>query len=60
MMTISDIFDALTAKDRPYKPAVPTAKALAILEEDAGKERIDRHLLDLFIEARVYLRGISS
>jgi HD-GYP domain-containing protein (c-di-GMP phosphodiesterase class II) len=60
MMTISDIYDALTAKDRPYKPAVPTTTALAILEEDAGKGRIDRDLLDLFIEAKVFLRGLTS
>jgi hypothetical protein len=60
MMTISDIYDALTAKDRPYKPAVPTAKALGILEEDAGLGRIDRDLLDLFIEAKVFQHGITS
>ena len=60
MMTISDIYDALTAKDRPYKPAVPTTKALGILEEDAGKGRIDRDLLDLFIEAKVFLHGLTS
>jgi HD-GYP domain-containing protein (c-di-GMP phosphodiesterase class II) len=60
MMTISDIYDALTAKDRPYKPAVPTAKALAILEEDAGAGRIDRDLLELFIEANVFQLGITS
>jgi HD-GYP domain-containing protein (c-di-GMP phosphodiesterase class II) len=60
MMTISDIYDALTAKDRPYKPAVPTTKALEILEEDAGKGRIDRDLLDLFIEAKVFLQGLCS
>jgi hypothetical protein len=58
MMTISDIYDALTAKDRPYKPAVPTLKALEILEEDADKGRIDRDLLDLFIEARVFHQGL--
>jgi HD-GYP domain-containing protein (c-di-GMP phosphodiesterase class II) len=60
MMTISDIYDALTAKDRPYKPAVPTAKAIEILEEDAGKGRIDRNLLDLFIEAKVFEHGLTS
>jgi HD-GYP domain-containing protein (c-di-GMP phosphodiesterase class II) len=60
MMTISDIYDALTAKDRPYKPAVPTAKALAILEEDARKGKIDRDLLDLFVEARVFFHGLTS
>jgi HD-GYP domain-containing protein (c-di-GMP phosphodiesterase class II) len=31
MLTISDIFDALTASDRPYKAAVPSAKALDII-----------------------------
>jgi HD-GYP domain-containing protein (c-di-GMP phosphodiesterase class II) len=59
MMTISDIYDALTAKDRPYKPAVPTVKALEILEEDAARGRIDRDLLDLFIEARVFQHGLT-
>lgn len=54
MMTISDIYDALTAWDRPYKKAVPVPKALDILgyEEKAGK--IDSELLRIFIEAEVY------
>lgn len=54
MMTIADIFDALTASDRPYKRAVPVEHALDILhrERDAGK--IDRELLELFVGARVY------
>jgi len=57
MMTISDIYDALTASDRPYKPAVPTAKALGILEvEFEGK--VDRDLLELFIEAKVFQHGV--
>ena len=34
MMTISDIYDALTAKDRPYKKAVPHDKALDILKDE--------------------------
>ncbi|HOJ64261.1 MAG TPA: HD domain-containing phosphohydrolase [Spirochaetota bacterium] len=54
MMTISDIFDALTARDRPYKKAVSIEKALDILimERDAGK--IDSELLKIFIEAKIY------
>src|SRR6185437_9026520 len=32
MMTIADIFDALVAQDRPYKPAVPIERACAILQ----------------------------
>lgn len=54
MMTISDIFDALTASDRPYKKAVSLEEALDILifERDSGK--IDPDLLKIFIEAKIY------
>ena len=55
-MTISDIFDALTAQDRPYKLAVPLAKSLNILHEEAKDGNVDRVLLDLFIEAKIYER----
>ena len=54
MMTISDIYDALTALDRPYKKALPTARALDILHEEAQEERIDTVLLDLFVDAKLY------
>lgn len=54
MMTITDIYDALTASDRPYKAAVPVGKALEILEEKAGQGKIDSHLFELFVEAKVY------
>jgi hypothetical protein len=54
MMTISDIFDALTATDRPYKRAVPAVRALDILAMEARDGMLDRDLLDAFIQARVY------
>ncbi|TMB88543.1 MAG: GAF domain-containing protein [Chloroflexi bacterium] len=54
MMTISDIYDALTAQDRPYKRAVPAVKALDILKNEAGEGKIDPDLLDVFIAKRVY------
>ncbi|HEU4993172.1 MAG TPA: HD domain-containing phosphohydrolase [Gemmatimonadaceae bacterium] len=54
MMTISDIFDALTATDRPYKRAVPAARALDILTGEAQEGMLDRDLLGAFIQARVY------
>jgi HD-GYP domain-containing protein (c-di-GMP phosphodiesterase class II) len=54
MMTISDIYDALTARDRPYKPAVPTSAALDILNAEAGRGQLDPDLLDVFISKRVY------
>src|SRR5574341_118181 len=56
IMTIADIYDALTAGDRPYKHAVPAAAALDILNDERRAGRIDSVLLDLFIEAKVYER----
>ncbi len=60
MMTISDIYDALTAADRPYKSAVPASKALAILEDEVKHGKVDAPLLQLFIEAKVYERVRTS
>ena len=54
MMTISDIFDALVAWDRPYKKAVPVEKALAILHDEAKQGKLDPELLQVFIEAKVF------
>ena len=49
MMTIADIYDALTATDRPYKPAVPKTKAIDILQHEARLGLIDADLLELFV-----------
>ncbi len=54
MMTIADIYDALTAFDRPYKKSVTPARALEILIKDARAHKIDGHLLKIFIEAGVF------
>jgi HD-GYP domain-containing protein (c-di-GMP phosphodiesterase class II) len=56
IMTIADIFDALTATDRPYKPALPRERALDILQMEASEGMIDDHLLNSFIGARVFDR----
>jgi len=58
MMTIVDIYDALTASDRPYKKAVPSDRALDILRDEAKRSKLDTRLLDIFIETGVYLRTI--
>jgi len=58
IMTIADIFDALTAGDRPYKRAVPVEQALAILEEERRAGAIDGELVDLFVSARIYERAL--
>ena len=54
MMTISDIYDALTATDRPYKRAVPLERALDILRDEAKEGAIDDALLSAFIDAKVF------
>ena len=54
MMTIADIYDALTASDRPYKPAASKKEALRILELEAADDHIDADLLEVFVAAGVY------
>jgi len=54
MLTICDIFDALAARDRPYKRAVVPDAALAILEDQAAKGAIDADLLRIFVQSDVW------
>jgi HD-GYP domain-containing protein (c-di-GMP phosphodiesterase class II) len=56
IMTIADIYDALTATDRPYKKAIRVEDALDTLRDEQRAGGLDGHLLDLFIEARVFER----
>lgn len=55
IMTIADIFDALTAPDRPYKKAIPVERALDILSEEASSGKVDADLFKIFVESRSYL-----
>lgn len=54
MMTIADIFDALTASDRPYKRAVPAQRALEIIEMEVKAKKCDPELFKIFTEADIY------
>ncbi|HRU64574.1 MAG TPA: HD domain-containing phosphohydrolase [Spirochaetota bacterium] len=54
MMAIADIFDALTAQDRPYKRAVPIEKVVDILREEARSNKLDPDLVELFITEKIY------
>lgn len=56
MMTISDIFDALTASDRPYKRAVPLQRALDIMNEEVKGGMLDQDLFSLFVDGKVFER----
>jgi HD-GYP domain-containing protein (c-di-GMP phosphodiesterase class II) len=57
MMTVSDIYDALTANDRPYKRAITTDRALDILKMEVGDGLLDGQLVNVFIESKVYARA---
>lgn len=54
VMAVADIFDALTAWDRPYKKALPLERALAILDLEVKDRHIDGELVALFRERRLY------
>ena len=60
MMSIADIFDALVAQDRPYKKAVPIDRVIKILKEEAGANKLDPDLVDLFIDKKIFLNFISE
>ena len=56
IMTIADIFDALTARDRPYKKAMPTTRAIDILGYEVKDGHVDGELLRIFVEAQIFKR----
>jgi HD-GYP domain-containing protein (c-di-GMP phosphodiesterase class II) len=55
VMAIADIFEALTARDRPYKKGKPLSESLRILGKFAVNGHIDPDLFDIFIRRKVYL-----
>jgi HD-GYP domain-containing protein (c-di-GMP phosphodiesterase class II) len=56
VMGIADIFEALTAKDRPYKRPMRLSEALTILGKFSLNGHIDPDLFDVFVRQRVYLK----
>ncbi len=60
VMTVCDIFDALTASDRPYKKAMPVEKALQILRWEAEEGALDPDIVELFAESGVYRKVLEK
>lgn len=60
VMTVCDIYDALTSMDRPYKKAMPVEKALAILEDEAGQGLLEMDMVKVFIESRIYEQTLAE
>ncbi len=54
IMALADVFDSLTASDRPYKPAIPLERALQILGFMAKDGELDPDLVEFFIEEKVW------
>jgi HD-GYP domain-containing protein (c-di-GMP phosphodiesterase class II) len=53
ILAIVDIFEALTAKDRPYKPAIPVDKAIAIVQAEVDRGALNAKLWKLFLDRRL-------
>jgi HD-GYP domain-containing protein (c-di-GMP phosphodiesterase class II) len=56
IMAIADIFEALTARDRPYKKGKTLSESLHILGKFALNGHIDPDLFDIFVRHKVYLK----
>ena len=54
ILAIADIYDALTAGDRPYKDSISAESAVNILKTAASKNKLNPHLVDLFDQRQVY------
>ncbi|MFC1856129.1 HD-GYP domain-containing protein, partial [Thermodesulfobacteriota bacterium] len=60
IMAIADFYEALTAKDRPYKKALPIDVALNILTKVVEDSCLDKDLFDLFVNNKVYEKEIPE
>ena len=54
LITVADMFDALTASDRPYKPSIPVSQALEMLREEAEAGRLDAEIVKVMTESESY------
>ncbi|MFH1727021.1 MAG: HD domain-containing phosphohydrolase [Pseudomonadota bacterium] len=60
ILAVVDIFEAITAHDRPYKPPMPIAKALSILKMEAENNKLDKDIVNIFIEEKLYEDVIAN
>nr|WP_320133565.1 HD domain-containing phosphohydrolase [uncultured Holophaga sp.] len=60
LMAVTDVFDGLTAADRPYKAALPLDRSLEILDQEARAGLLDQEALRIFLDAKVYHLTVSE
>jgi hypothetical protein len=56
IMAISDVFEALTAQDRPYKRGLSLSEAMTIMGHMKRDNHLDPDLFDVFVRSRIYRR----
>ena len=54
MMAVADVFEALTAVDRPYKKAKKLSEAMAIIGQFKKNNHLDPHIVDFFVTSKTY------
>ncbi len=54
ILAIADVFEALTAADRPYKKAVPLDRSLKIIGFMAKDGELDKELVNMFLDDKLY------
>lgn len=63
LMAVADVFDALTAMDRPYKKAVPVSRAHDILKMEADEKKLNKDIVELFLDQNlaslVFSKGLN-
>ena len=60
LITLADMFDALTAADRPYKPAVTPERAVEIIESEANAGLLDPELVRVLRECNAYRKIVDN
>ena len=54
ILAILDIFEALTARDRPYKPPMSVEKAISIIQKEVEDNHLDKELFEIFMQEKIY------
>jgi HD-GYP domain-containing protein (c-di-GMP phosphodiesterase class II) len=54
ILAVIDVYDALVAQDRPYKPKLPPEKALEIINQEAAAGHLDPEVVRFFVAREIY------
>lgn len=59
ILAIIDVYDAVVAQDRPYKPAMPPEKAITILRDEAEAGHLDGNIVEFFVSNEIYKKYLD-